>query len=266
MIQNIAKVMLKLLDYMNLLYALAMDTDEILENAAGCPWESFQPATIKYCEDHLCSWVKSPSDTWSCIPYVLVGIWIWKKVRPSLDNPLGLFGPICIFTGVFSALYHASFSFFFQMFDLASMFLFATLFLVLNLKRLGWFKPRQEIPFYILLNLISLSLVFLIRKKSGQILFGVEIISAFIIEAALAKRSLKKISYGYYFAGMGVFAIAYAFWFTDTKRLICDPNDHFYQGHAVWHIVNSFCFALFHLFYRQFQDQFRIVNKGSSHV
>lgn len=253
-IQKIAKVRLKLLDYRNLSYHLAMETEQILKNPEGCPWAGWDPATIKYCEAHLCSWVKSPADTWSCLGFVLIGVWLLTREPFRKGNALALIGPIAIFTGVFSGLYHASFSFFFQMFDLASMFLFSSLLFSLNLRRLGWFQKGGTMRFYVVMNLVSIALVLLIRQKSGQVIFGAQMIAGILIEARLSMRNRGLIRYRWFWANLGIFAVAYAFWFTDTRRIICDPDNHIYQGHAVWHVINSFCFLALYHFYRQFPE------------
>jgi hypothetical protein len=228
--------------------------DTILKNPEGCPWGGWESATIKYCEAHLCSWIKAPADTWSCLGFIFVGLWILSKVRPSKGNAIGLIGPIALFTGIFSGLYHASYTFFFQMFDLASMFLFSSLIFVLNLRRLGWFSKGGTVRFYVVMNLVSIFLGYLIKQKSGQVIFATQMISAFLIEGVLARRNRGLIQYRMFWLNLIMFFTAYAFWFSDTRRIICNPEVHYYSGHAVWHVLGSLCLLILFHFYRQFPE------------
>ena len=41
---------------------------------AMCPWSDYAPATIAFCERRLCAWIVEPSNAWSNVAYVLVGL------------------------------------------------------------------------------------------------------------------------------------------------------------------------------------------------
>ncbi len=44
---------------------------------------------------------------------------------------------------------------------------------------------------------------------------------------------------------LGCFALGFGFWLADKTRLVCDPNNHLINGHAIWHLATSACLALF---------------------
>ena len=51
---------------------------------------------------------------------------------------------------------------------------------------------------------------------------------------------------------LACFVVALAVWVPDYTRVLCIPDSHVLQGHATWHVVNSFCFYFLYRFYRQF--------------
>ncbi|MBN1413390.1 MAG: hypothetical protein JW969_21285, partial [Spirochaetales bacterium] len=59
----------------------------------------------------------------------------------------------------------------------------------------------------------------------------------------------------YKYMGMAImlFIISFVFWILDGFGLIFSPDNHFIQGHGLWHIINSFCFLFLYLFYKQFK-------------
>ena len=58
-------------------------------------------------------------------------------------------------------------------------------------------------------------------------------------------------------AGCLVFiTAAAAFSASDASGLRCDPHDHIFQGHAIWHVLGSVAITLAHFHYRQFVKLF----------
>jgi hypothetical protein len=49
-----------------------------------------------------------------------------------------------------------------------------------------------------------------------------------------------------------VIAIATAAWWLDLTKRVCDPGNHFVDGHAVWHLLSALTFFLLYAFYAQF--------------
>lgn len=47
----------------------------------NCPWNTYKPSTIDFCEENLCSWIVEPASTYSCIFYIIAGLLILKKAN-----------------------------------------------------------------------------------------------------------------------------------------------------------------------------------------
>ncbi len=231
-------------------------TVEKMLDQSQCPWSNFEPGTIRFCEANLCSWISAPANTWSNLAYILVGLYVWREVRKDVSisqntRSLGLIGPIAILIGVTSFLFHASFTFVMQVLDLSSMGLLSSLLLVLNLKRAGKLSQNKVVPFYLAINLIGVAMQIIFKGNIGIYLFALQICAALYFEFLLRNE---KTNYRMYFWTLAVFALSYVFWLLDFHGIVCDPNNHFFQGHAVWHVINSICFFTLYRFYRQFVD------------
>ena len=225
-----------------------MDTVELLSTLPpGCVWSDFEHASMVFCEKLLCGLVTQPANTWSNLGYVFVGILI---ILRNKNHNLNLIGPIAILVGLSSFFYHMSFTFVGQFFDLSSMFMFAILLIKMNLRRMGWLKRKDQTPFFIIMMLISMVPLWVIRGKIGIYIFGVELTIALCLEMII-KRKNPTINYSYFYKTLACFGMAYLFWTLDFKRLWCDPENHWLQGHALWHIINAFCFYYIAKFYDQ---------------
>ncbi len=223
---------------------------EIIPLLPECPWSSFLPPTIKYCEDNLCSYITQPSNTWSNLAFIFVGIYlIILNQKDKLKN-LRYIGPIAILTGIASFLYHASFTFLFQFFDLSSMYLFSTMILSINLRRANFITANNQNLAQLALLLSSMGLLY-IFKPFGIPIFALQVIIGFGLEFFLFKKSNKTFSYSYYKLTIAALAIAFTSWILDFKRIVCNPMNHLLQGHAIWHIFSSLCFLFLYKFYSQ---------------
>ena len=112
----------------------------------GCPWSGFTPPNVDWCEEELCGWITNPANTWSNLLYVALGVLMWREARRRRSPALAPFGPASIAVGVFSFVYHASYTWMLQFFDFVGMFLFCFCVLALNARRLGWISPRRYPP------------------------------------------------------------------------------------------------------------------------
>ena len=225
--------------------------------AKGCPWSSFQPPTIKYCEENLCSWITAPANTWSNLGYVLVAYWLWKKLGPQQSSYLKLFSLAALCAGITSFLYHASYTYFYQVFDYVGMYMFSCLLLTLNLRRYGIFSRNLIIPFYFLVIIFSISLFLLSGGIYGRSIFSFQLIIVMALEFLLSikgNRNRPTTQYKWLKISIGIFLISYIAWWADSGHFWCDPKNHIIQGHAIWHVVNAFCFITMSKFYQQFSE------------
>src|SRR5712671_5207289 len=108
-----------------------------------CPWSGHAPATISFCERRLCAWIVEPSNAWSNVAYVLVGLFIiWRNSERSRDarTAIGV-GAVLIGLGSFS--FHATGIRVFEIVDVSTMYVISGLGLTFALKRWrGWSDSR----------------------------------------------------------------------------------------------------------------------------
>jgi len=103
---------------------------------------SAHPYFFRRCESHLCSIIVAPANTWSNLAFIFFGAQMIKRSHNLNSRTLSMFGPASIMTGVTSLLYHASYTWFFQVFDFVGMFCFLFVIISLNSRRLGWILPQ----------------------------------------------------------------------------------------------------------------------------
>ncbi len=215
-----------------------------------CPWSDWTPSQMKFCEAALCQWIQHPADTWSNLAYLLVGIYLLHYATREKDRLAGIFGGIACLVSVCSGLFHASGTYVGEVLDLWSMFLLSSLFMAFNLKR--FFPMRFSVAMGIYLLNVGLTLGLMVgTHTSGIPIFIIQVTLTGILELVLRiKRGA--VAYENLWAVCVFFAVAYGIWWLDFLHIVCDPNIHWISGHALWHLINSFCFIFAYRFYRQF--------------
>jgi len=222
------------------------------EMLMDCPWSGFEPATITFCERIVCGWITQPSNTWSNLAFIIVGILLVRMARREEQPKLILVGYSSIFLGFGSGLFHMTSAFVFEIFDLLGMFLISGLMLCLNLERLLSLRIQTVYSLFIAMTRASV-LAMLLWKPAGIPIFAIQIAAAMTVEMLLHIRR-DAIQYRYFMAMAGSFAFAFAIWTADITGYICDPDNHFITGHAVWHVLNSVAIFFIYKFYTQFKD------------
>jgi hypothetical protein len=204
------------------------------------------PPNVRWCEENLCSIVTAPANTWSNLAYVLVGLVMWVAARRLGRSDLRFYGPAAIVVGLFSLVYHASYTFFFQFFDFVGMFVFLDLVILVDLDRLGRIAPKSQLRSWLILVAVSSALVppLFFAGIPIQLLVVVSIAVWVALEVALLRtrggpgRLL--------WLSLALSAAAGLFSASDVTRVLCDPRNHFFQGHATWHVLTACSFyALF---------------------
>jgi hypothetical protein len=216
-------------------------------------WFGLSPATMIFNEAITHGWLKQPANAWTNVFYILNSLFLLiLYIQDEKRNLALIFIVISFLVGLTSFLYHASNAYFFQFFDLASMYLLSGFMLSLVLVRLDWVKPGQWPVVFLLTFGGSAALTLMIRGKSGALIFGMECLLILLLEGRGWRKSRGKTSYRYFVSALILLAVSFVFWVLDYNRLLFIPENHFIQGHGLWHILNSFCFLLLFLFYRQF--------------
>jgi hypothetical protein len=221
-------------------------------NLENCPWQGFQPATIKFCEEELCSWITQPANTWSNIGFVIAGIIIYRQAKTLNQSGLKLIAISSVLVGFGSGMFHASSTFLFELFDLLGMFMISGILLCFNLQRLTGISNRLNTAIYIVLNAASVGLM-LIWNESGIATFAIQIAIALTFEILLHIRR-DEVNYRHFIHMTLAFAFSFGFWGLDISKTWCDPKNHIITGHAVWHILNAFAIYFIFKFYTQFSS------------
>ncbi len=228
----------------------------------NCPWDGFESAAIHFCERELCAWIEQPINTWSNLGYILMGIYLIRLALRENRRPLVAIGVIEILVGLGSFLFHASSTHFGEVIDVGAMYLLSCYALVWNLKR--YLKKRDvELPnrsavlLYSVLTVGSTVVVAVFRGAVGVWLFAIQLVLAGHFETTLARKFRDDISYRPLVALLITFGIAWSCWWLDVLKIVCNPDNHYFQGHAVWHVLNAFCFYFLYRFYAQIQPNSR---------
>ncbi|MCE9501072.1 MAG: ceramidase [Leptospira sp.] len=216
---------------------------EITPLSPECFWGKFDPPTIQFCERNLCEIITQPANTWSNLAFIFVGVYLLRKDAKSRTA-----GWISILIGATSFLYHASFTFLMQFFDLSSMYLYSAFLLTMNLKRTGLLKDQRQMVAMSSIVLFSMITLFFFRK-AGIPVFSVQVILAIILEIYINRKSDSGIIYKNYFIALLLFLMAFGIWILDLTGIFCSPDNHFLQGHAIWHILCALSIIYLNKFY-----------------
>lgn len=221
----------------------------------GCPWSGFTPPNVDWCERELCAIVTNPANTWSNLAYIAFGVAmvaLARRADRSAAAELRLFGPASIAVGVFSLVYHASYTFFLQIFDFVGMFAFCFVPITLNAIRLGQIAPPRRWAFYAagVLGMTALVPLGFFAGFPIQALIFVLIVAIVAQEWALRRRGAGARSYRWYLVALALISAGASFSALDVTRVFCDPANHWLQGHAIWHVLSAASLLALFLFYR----------------
>lgn len=220
----------------------------------SCPYEIYRPETLSFCEAHLCSYIKTPAEAWSNLAYIVVGLVVLKIFYQ--DHKLKKFGIIAILVGINSFIYHATHRYWTETLDLATMNLLGALLVTLNLERMGFVikKVRLQIANFCMI-LFSSFILLLLEGKDRLLVFTFFVVAFLILELMIAKKCKQQgqlqRNYFWLWQSLILFAAAFIAWNLDFYKIVCDPDNHFISGHAMWHILNAGCFFTLAKFFHQ---------------
>ena len=230
--------------------------NNIISINQNCPWSSFEPSTTTFCEEQLCAWITQPANTWSNLIYIFIGFYIIHLAYKEKNNFLALIGYIEVVLGLGSFFFHASSTHLGEVVDVGAMYLFIVFTLVINFNR--WLKEKgkgltknNQLLLFIIISIISIVVVSVFKGTVGIILFALLAILSGHFETALFKKYRNKYNYKPLLFLLLFFGLAWGIWWLDITKTVCNPKNHFLQGHALWHILNSFCFLFLYKFYKQ---------------
>ncbi|MBL8949200.1 MAG: ceramidase domain-containing protein [Myxococcaceae bacterium] len=225
-----------------------------------CPWVPLREwgglPNVKWCEQTLCAVVAEPANTWSNLAFFFGALLLWQLNRGETSRTLKFWVTASIWVGFTSLVYHATVTFVLQVFDFFGMYFYFVLLVLLNLIRLG--RIAKEKLFVFLWPTIAGFTAFTVVV--AKLNLPVQAIVGFLLLCVLATEALasraEPSKHGWFFLTLGLIGIAAAFSVSDASRAWCDPENHVFQGHAIWHCFSAtaLCASLMH--YRQFRAKF----------
>ena len=227
--------------------------------APQCPWYDWQEAygapNIKWCEETLCQYITEPANSWINLAYLLVAFFIFKHgVKHSHKTAIWL-APAIVITGYFSFLYHATNNAWTQFLDFFGMYFYVGFMLSINLVRLEVVKYSNVQLFIISIVLFYSGLFFLFPKIGLAVQLIIVLASVLIIvsEYILYRYRSEGVDYFHVVWSGILIVIAESFSLLDAHRVLCQPSNHFFQGHALWHVISAFSMWFAYKFYSQFE-------------
>jgi hypothetical protein len=239
-------------------------------------WSPMRPAVGNaqhFCElNRFGELVVQPSNTWSNLGYLLVGITCVSigirdhkyENRVNVSNLLAktpvfsiLIGLCAIFLFIGSFMYHASLTWIFQKIDQNGMYFLVIAFLAYNVYKM---KPvitingveKSSHP-YIVAGAVAVMILFftIIWKINIMILFPSLIVLLFatnIVNNKLFQHQRKPHSRILRASVISMLAATFI-WIMDVTDVWCIPTSIF-QGHALWHFLTASAIMIIYLYYR----------------
>lgn len=229
-----------------------MTVADVAAAAAVCPWSEFDPGTVHFCEERLCAWVAEPSNAWSSVGYVVIGlVMLVQALRPAVLPRSIAVAAAQIMIGVGSFFFHASGIFWGELVDQIGMFMLSALILAFSVAQARGLTAARTVGLYGGL-VVGSTLLMLAVRPIGIPLFAVQLAVGLGWQIVMWRGATldEKTRYRPFFTGLFVFLISFGIWITDISGLVCNPQNHILTGHAIWHVLNAISVAFLGRFYR----------------
>ena len=215
----------------------------------GCPWYDLSEIllpNVKWCEANLCSWIINPANTWSNLGYIFVGLYFLflyqKKSREQYWLGMGV-----VVVGVTSFIHHAAYNFFTQLLDFIGMYYYLLFVFLANFVRLGNLGADKLIKIWAssVTFLTILTVIFYFLEIPIQVFVPVVGLAIFFQERKIFNSTHAQVKLNAspdlnnFYTALGLLVLAATCSALDAKRIWCDPNNHWIQGHAAWHVISS---------------------------
>lgn len=218
----------------------------------SCPWASLEPANLRFCEAPLCSWITQPADTWTNVGFLVVAGWVLWRARRDGVPILRWLGWIAVATGLGSAAFHATSTLAGQLVDQNVMLLESSLFIALNVAR--WRRRSGRVVAGVFVAALAPAAILLaVFTEAGVILFAAQVVVFLSIELRLFVRDRGATRYGALATVGALFAASWGVWWLDRLKILCDPDNHVFTAHGLWHFLGALSFVFWYRHYRQFR-------------
>ena len=201
-----------------------------------CPWSNYEPATIGWCEERVCGWVVEPSNAWSNLAYVLVGIIVLMTARRRV--PLVLIGVASILIGFGSFAFHGTGTRIGELIDVSAMYLLGGLGVMFAARRILGLSTTGLVLGYLAVVATCVALMIGLHNN-GIVVFALLVTFTVGGEIYLYRTGRAAPSYHAQKWMIACFVIAFLIWNLDRSRILCSPTNHLVTGHAVWHVLTA---------------------------
>lgn len=210
---------------------------------AGCPWWELRATwgepNVKWCEATLCGWVNEPANAWSNLAYLAVALgclWRWRRTG---SGARWRFAWATGLVGALSFAYHATNNYLTQLLDFLGMYVLAFLLLALSLHRAGWLRRERVGAVHVGLTAGCMLLIPVMRHIHFPYQAVVLAAVLLIVGAEVhVSRQGGQVSRDFWWA-VGLLAAAAVCSVVDVTRVWCEPDNHWLQGHAAWHVLSA---------------------------
>ena len=219
----------------------------------NCPWDGYEVDPFVTCETSLCAWIREPANTWSNLIFFVVGFYlIYRGWKQKQNTDMG-FGVCALLIGAISFMAHASGTTLFGFLDFASIFVLFSLMFVL-----AWFRFHKNRNLFhcssLYCSLLFPSLLMMVFFEYLRVpIFIFFVAGLLFLEAKHFDRvcELKKLHHSLFIAVAIFFTGALAL-LLDFTGWVCQPDNHYFQLHSVWHMTNAISLIFIARYFRQF--------------
>lgn len=206
---------------------------------------SLEPAHAKFCEARVDGIPRYPANTYSNLAPLIAGIIIIYLARHR-SRGLKMLGWATAYTGIASGLFHATDTFIGEVLDLSGMYLFILSCLSLQLGRIEAL-PRSRVVLFSLGSCVLFTAISIMFIYAAVPLFAAVVAAVIILEL----RSKHVTSFKWAYASFAVLGVSLIFWLLDYFHIMCNPHNHYINGHALWHILSAFTFFFAYLHFAE---------------
>jgi hypothetical protein len=225
----------------------------------GCFWHEmaaeYGAPDIKYCEETICSFISEPANTWSNLSFIIIGLYIairYRKAVLDMSPALKVYGVNMVSVGIGSLLYHLSNNFLTQFLDFLGMYAFAGLLMFYHFEQLKLHKSHHLIRNFIF-SFIPFSILFFgLRYFHLPVQFSVILIALISLGTKVILVHKYRPNLKLFFYTLIPFTLAITAQLLDINRFMCNPQNHIFQFHGLWHIFNSIGMGMLFFYYVNF--------------
>jgi len=191
-----------------------------------------------------------PSNAWSSLGYVVLGLTMWSTLGRPRDPRLVCIVAAQILIGLGSVAFHGTGTLVGEWLDQLGMFLLSCSILVLAAATSTGWTARRGAWAYALAVAASAALQTAVPPL-GIPLFAAQLVAGIAWEVRLYRRARDPAPYRHLFRALAIFAVSFAIWAGDFTGVLCRPDNHVLTGHAVWHLLNAVAVYFVFLFQRE---------------